>query len=92
MLKRFGLTMDDYDLLMLSQGGVCYICLKAPVKVSLNVDHDHSTGRIRGLLCHLHNRALGLFADKNQLERAAEYWNRDTGYVAPPKQRKKRKK
>lgn len=45
------LTVDDYDLLLKRQGGVCAICGKPPKKTRLAVDHDHKTGKVRGLLC-----------------------------------------
>jgi hypothetical protein len=57
----YGLTVDEYDLLLNSQGAVCAICGK-PCSSGrrLAVDHDHVTGMTRGLLCHLCNRGAGL--------------------------------
>lgn len=54
---------------MLSQqGGVCAICGsgpdgQGPSGQTLNVDHDHATGKVRGLLCRTCNRGIGLFYD-----------------------------
>ena len=54
-LKQYGITRDDYDAMLSDQGGVCAVC-KTPGKTSsrsnrMAVDHDHQTGRVRGLLC-----------------------------------------
>ncbi len=59
-LKRlFGLTVEEYDLLFALQGGMCAICSEKSVKKRLAVDHDHMTGRVRGLLCEACNQTLG---------------------------------
>ena len=47
----YGITLDEYEVLLARQGGVCGVCGKAPVKNWLSVDHDHETGKVRGLLC-----------------------------------------
>ena len=46
----------EYDRLLARQGGVCLICGRPPQTRRLHVDHDHKTGRIRGLLCMPCNR------------------------------------
>lgn len=63
---RYGISLDDYNELLLTQGGCCKICkLKAEdnFRGILYVDHCHKTGKIRGLLCDLCNKAIGLFKD-----------------------------
>ena len=71
--RRFGLNLDDYNTMLTSQGGVCKICRSYPNPV-LCVDHSHSTGEVRGLLCHKCNTALGLLADSPVLLlRAIQY-------------------
>jgi hypothetical protein len=72
-LKReYGLTMAQYDAMHQEQDGKCQICKVR--KDRLCVDHDHKTGRVRGLLCHHCNRAIGLLQDSPAyLRRAAEY-------------------
>lgn len=76
-LQMYGITVDDYDNLLKKQNGVCALCLKketalqykgGPVR-SLNVDHDHRTGKVRGLLCRNCNVALGLLYDDLELFR-----------------------
>lgn len=62
-------TAADYDGLSASQGGSCAICGRAPGK--LIVDHDHQTGRVRGLLCGSCNTGLGLLGDDADSLRAA---------------------
>ena len=63
-LKRnFNLTVEDYEEILKHQKGVCAICGHPPRSKRLNVDHNHRTGKIRGLLCPFCNRALGLFRD-----------------------------
>lgn len=51
LARRFGLNPGEYENLLEAQGGVCAICKQPPRRNYLSVDHDHSTGRIRGLLC-----------------------------------------
>lgn len=80
-LKRnYGIDSNTYKQMFKDQNGVCKICLKEGFtmkkshKIKLVVDHCHSTGNVRGLLCHNCNRALGLFKDDiDTLNRAKEY-------------------
>ena len=60
---RYGLTYEDYDKLLAEQEGVCAVCHRPPKTQRLNVDHDHKTGRVRGLLCFRCNYGLGWFQD-----------------------------
>lgn len=69
---RYGCSLEDYELLLKKQKGVCAICKqKCKTKPSLGVDHCHTTGEIRGLLCATCNPALGLFKDSPKLLLAA---------------------
>jgi len=62
-LKRcFGISPAEYDALLAKQNGACAICRRRS-KRRLCVDHCHVTGRIRGLLCHFCNLALGYLRD-----------------------------
>ena len=60
-LRRYGLTIEQYDQMVEDQDGCCAICGGEVDR--LRVDHDHETGGVRGLLCHGCNTALGLMAD-----------------------------
>lgn len=62
---KFGITLSDYQEMLSSQNGACAICLKLPTR-SLAVDHDHTSGEVRGLLCANCNSGLGFFADSIQ--------------------------
>ena len=60
--RQFGMTLKEYERIYNEQHGGCKICgYKQYGKMSLSVDHDHKTGRIRGLLCCYCNRKLGWF-------------------------------
>jgi len=66
VLKRnFGITIEQYNSMFASQQGRCAICdtHSSEFKRSLAVDHCHETGRVRQLLCHHCNTALGLLDD-----------------------------
>lgn len=78
---KYGISMADYDALFAAQGGVCAICKRAEAgrtgHRNLVVDHCHTSNRVRGLLCHSCNRALGLFQDSEEaLEEALAYLRR----------------
>jgi hypothetical protein len=59
--RTYGISFDEYLTMFQAQGGLCAIChgVQASGKV-LAVDHDHETGKVRGLLCGRCNMALGL--------------------------------
>lgn len=57
--RRFGLTLGTYEALLVKQNGVCAVCERLPEGRQLDIDHDHVTGVVRGLLCGSCNRALG---------------------------------
>jgi hypothetical protein len=75
-LKRYGLTKSTYDAMFVAQNGVCKICNCPEIRPnwSLPVDHDHNTGKVRGLLCANCNAAIGLMKDSpDRLRSAAQY-------------------
>lgn len=58
---NYGLTTEQYDAMSLGQGGVCAICSEPPrvgFNKRLHVDHDHVTGKVRGLLCMHCNHSI----------------------------------
>lgn len=76
-LKRYGITLEQYQKLLDKQQSRCAICLTDDPKGrgdKLHVDHCHTTGSIRGLLCGKCNTGLGLFNDNiNILRNAIKY-------------------
>lgn len=73
-MAKYGLTLDDYNVLLDAQDGQCAICPAKPSNRVLAVDHCHETGRVRALLCGACNLGLGNFRDNpERLRRAAEY-------------------
>jgi nitrate/TMAO reductase-like tetraheme cytochrome c subunit len=74
--RRFGISRKEVNRMARKQNGECAICKKAfnEIKQSRQVDHDHVTGKVRGILCHKCNRGLGLFNDNpGTLLAAASY-------------------
>jgi hypothetical protein len=62
--RKYGLTIEEYDAMLAAQGGGCFICGRPPRDdISLHVDHDHSTGAVRGILCFCCNNALADFQE-----------------------------
>lgn len=71
---RYGLSKDDYRSLFNDQRGRCAICTEEIEPRKLHVDHDHKTGRVRGLLCAQCNHVLGNAHDRvDVLESAIRY-------------------
>jgi hypothetical protein len=77
--KNYGITLSQWEALVSDQNGLCAICsrllaLDGLGKCSAVVDHDHRTGRIRGILCNTCNSGLGHLQDSLALvEQAASY-------------------
>lgn len=70
--RKYQLTEEQYELKLASQDGACSICKRLPSEgLALHVDHSHSTGAIRDLLCGSCNRGIGIFKDSPSLLRAA---------------------
>jgi hypothetical protein len=73
--RQYDLTEHEVEAMRDAQGGVCAICRTAP---AVHVDHDHATGKVRGMLCFSCNAALGHFKDEPAvLRRAARYLETD---------------
>lgn len=68
-LSKRGITEDEFRRLLDAQGGVCGICRRDDRQ--LDIDHCHSTGEVRGLLCGPCNRGIGFLDDDVELMRAA---------------------
>jgi Autographiviridae endonuclease VII len=69
--RRYGICLADYQALLARQGGRCATCRRKPKpKCSLQVDHCHKTGQVRGLLCNRCNTMLGMGDDDPRRLRA----------------------
>lgn len=78
--SKYGISLDDYNRMLEEQGGGCAICGKTPSNRRLHVDHDHKTGKVRGLTCYKCNVGLGYFGDDpERTRRATEYLERYQG-------------
>ena len=76
--RRYDLSLDEYNKLLQEQNKCCAICGTSNEQITkrMHVDHNHDTGKVRGLLCDKCNRGLGFFNDDaTQLRKALEYLN-----------------
>jgi hypothetical protein len=72
--EKFGIGLYQYETMFEQQQGKCFICSNEEQEKNLAVDHCHSTGRVRGLLCGPCNQAIGLMKDSPALLiKAAQY-------------------
>lgn len=72
----YGISIEQYDEMYQRQGGRCAVCgtHQSLLKRRLYVDHDHKTGKVRGLLCYNCNSAIGKLGDSLEgLQRAIDY-------------------
>lgn len=66
---RYGVSRQQYDQMIVAQGGRCAVCGDPTER--LHVDHDHATGDVRGLLCRMCNQGLGFLRDNIEVMRSA---------------------
>lgn len=75
--KKYGISVEDYNRTLLQQGGGCAVCgamATDSLGRKLSVDHNHATGKARGLLCSRCNRAVAdLREDRKIAKRMVEY-------------------
>ena len=78
--SHYGLTLEAFNQRFGSHNGRCDVCRKTPTpkERALMIDHDHTSGSVRGLLCLSCNRGIGCFEDSSWLlVKAAIYlWGR----------------
>lgn len=80
--QRYGISLDDYNILFAAQNGLCAICKEKGSERGLFVDHNHETGKVRGLLCDNCNVGIARLKENgNILENAMNYLegNNDNG-------------
>lgn len=80
IMLKYRLSLGEYEDILEKQGNCCAICKTTNPRgagvvndknISFAVDHDHTTGQVRGLLCNLCNRALGFFQDSADITLSA---------------------
>jgi hypothetical protein len=85
--SRYGITAEEYDALLEKQNGKCAICGSSNgggrgLNSRLAVDHNHSTGEVRGLLCSMCNQGIGMFKDNPEiLEIASSYLKEENKWL-----------
>lgn len=70
--RAYGLSLTRFAALVSEQNGLCKICHTTP-STPLHVDHDHVTGRVRGLLCVSCNRSIAILDNPGLLDSAMQY-------------------
>jgi hypothetical protein len=73
----FGITIEEYDKILAEQDGRCAICGSTDPgkgKTRFSVDHDHKTGKVRGLLCDPCNNGIARFNDNTDILKSAIYY------------------
>lgn len=75
MLKRYGVAPEEYDAMLVVSCGTCYICGGVcPDGRALGIDHDHTSEKIRGLLCYRCNTGISYLGDTAEgVQRAYAY-------------------
>lgn len=75
--RIYGISNEDYQRMFMNQNGCCAICGKHQMqeKQALCVDHDHKTGKIRGLLCKRCNHYITILDDKEFCKKAKDYFS-----------------
>lgn len=79
--NTYGLSIEDVGRIFENQGSSCAICGRdVPTGRGWQIDHDHKTGRVRGILCHRCNTALGMAKDNpDLLQQAMDYLRKYDG-------------
>lgn len=71
-IRAYGISPERYHEMLKEQGNCCAIC-EQPSKRAMSIDHDHKTGKVRGLLCDPCNLSLGHIEKDGFLEKALKY-------------------
>ncbi len=83
LMSKYGITDEQYDLMYVAQEGCCAICREHSTTFdrALDIDHEHSIGFIRGLLCHVCNKRLGHYESGRLTKAASLYKETEEYYV-----------
>lgn len=68
-INKYNLSLDEIEVMRIKQNGLCAVCGKPNNKMV--VDHDHATGKVRGLVCPKHNNLLGMADDNIDILKSA---------------------
>jgi len=72
--RRYGISLEEYRAMYRAQAGQCAVCADVHSEGDLRVDHNHSSGRVRSLLCGKCNSGIGMFRERPELFlKAVEY-------------------
>lgn len=72
-IRAYGIEPEEYYKMLKEQGHGCAICKSKSVHRAMNIDHNHKTGKVRGLLCDGCNLSLGHLERDGWIEKAMEY-------------------
>jgi len=92
---NYGITEEQYDELLDRQDRRCFICERHEREFTkrLCVDHNHTTGEIRGALCtYCNHRVVGQHKDGELLRKIANYIEQGTGWFVPKREKKTKKR
>jgi hypothetical protein len=78
--KRHNLSVTEFWTIYEEQDGTCPICDEALKPEESAIDHNHQTGKVRGILCKTCNRGLGLLRDNPETLQRAVFYLKDKGY------------
>jgi len=70
---KYGLTIEQRQQIYLNQNGCCACCGKAIPYEEINTDHNHKTGKVRGLICQRCNIGMGFLDNLDFMEKALQY-------------------
>lgn len=82
LFKNYGITKEEYDLMLFQQGSLCAVCGQAETLIHwrtkevqpLSVDHNHETGQVRELVCNTCNKIIGFIEqDRSKVQKALKY-------------------
>jgi len=72
-IRAYGIEPETYYEMLKKQGHRCAICRGKSTRRAMNIDHDHTTGKVRGLLCDSCNLSIGHLERKSFVEKALKY-------------------